>query len=1380
MRTLVTPCGTASAPCLPTGSRASRRLPWPPFRPPHGGLKCHCSRALRAETIFWGALTDVLEGVASASAVGRGFPGEVSPGPDVRGGDPSVNDRGQAPGDSPAEALPSGPAQAGERLRRRRLERGVSLAKLARLAFYSKGYLSKVENGEKPLTVELARGCDQVLETGGELAQLVLPAVKGNGRRARGAERCPYRGLSPFGAGDAQWFFGRDEAVAEVVSQLAERLRTPGPLLVMAPSGAGKSSLLRAGLLPALARGVLPVTGSQAWPVALLTPGEHPLEELLNRIAVATGASRRLLAKAHEEGGGALATAVCAAVEGMRRAAGPTTAHGKAAYGSATGEAAALVLVVDQFEEAFMLCSDDGERAAFVQALLSLTARREDDGAGLPSALVVLGVRADFYDRCLAFPGLAASLQRGHVTVGPMDDAHVRVAVTRPARAAGLEVEPGLVEILLRDIGLMPGQVAHAGAAPGGALPLLSHALLSTWQHRENATLTVDGYRLTGGVSGAVAATAERAHTSLSARQQAAARRVLLQLIQVGEDRETSRPCRRQDLLEAGTFRPGDPEAVIEAFTRARLLIVDAEHVEIAHEVLLHAWPRLRRWIDDDRAGLRTRQSLAEAAAAWQDEGHDPSLLYRGPRLAAALEALANPQDEADLAPASRRFLEASRALETAEELKEKRRLRRLRVLTSGLTALLVLSLVAGGVAFQQSRAAEHQRHLAVSRELAAQADAVRTDHPQAAALLAVRAFRQAHTAEARSTLLSAYAGYRSADLKAHRSFVNRMAFSPDGHLIATAGADRAVKLWDAATRQMTATLTGHTDAVEDVAFSPDGRILATASDDQSVKLWDLTTRKVTATLTGHNNNVNAVSFSPDGRMLATAGNDRAVRLWDTRSHREIASFTGHTDDVVSVAFSPDGHTLASAGSDRTVRLWDTAEPRGTATLGGHTGTVISVAFSPDGRTLASGGTDRTTRLWDPRSRQLTAVLSGHTDSVYQVAFSPDGHTLATVGFDATARLWDVAGQRQTRSMDGKHKLLGAAFSPDGRFLATTGNTEGDKPDMRVWETSTGRQIAGFGGEVAPATATAFSRRGNLLAVSGRDAAVALYAAYAAEPVKPVATLTTHLGEVAALAFSPDGGTLAVRGAGGSMELWDVAGKRERGTVATQQGGLNAGAFSPDGRTIATAGDDNTVKLWGARTQRVTATLAGHTASVLDVAFSPDGRTLATGSLDRTARLWDTRSGRQNAVLAHGWQVLCVAFSPDGRTVATGDYGRTTLLWDATTHQQTARLTGHSRAVVGVAFSPDGRTLATTSPDRTTFLWDVASRRRSASLTSQADVRAPSFSPDGHTLATGSATGTALLWEIDVNDVVQHVCQESKAQGWARIVPHAAAKGVCS
>ncbi|MEZ0014152.1 helix-turn-helix domain-containing protein, partial [Kitasatospora sp. GAS206B] len=1211
------------------------------------------------------------------------------------------------PTDPPVRSATTSPQEFGAELRRLRTARGLSLSALSRLLHYSKGYLSKIENGSKPAGPDLARRCDQLLDADGALVRLAdpepaperapggLPAPAATDRAP--TLPCPYPGLAAFGPQDARWFAGRESALTALLDRLAERAGH-GPLALVAPSGAGKSSLLRAGLLPALRRGALPTTRPGPQRVVVCTPTGRPL------------------------------TALRRALE-----AEPPTAdspHAEALVPRPTGDGggSGLVLVVDQFEEVFTLCPDPAERRAFIQALCELAA-----DPGPSPTLVVLGVRADFCGRCLEHPELVPVFTRGVLALGPMTAAELHQAITGPAAEADLLLEPGLVEVLLRDLGLAgiphpagsPEDPATAIAAPlqaglAGVLPLLSHALLATWQQREGRTLTVAGYLRTGGIQGAIAATAENLFAGLTGEGRQTARQLLLRLVHVAEDSEATRHPVPLDQLRTPAAAPvpspgaaaalasgstsgssaGDQVGpVLDAFVQARLLTVDSETVLITHEALIRAWPRLRGWLHADRAGLLVRQQLAEAAAEWEREGHDPALLYRGTKLAAAYEYLRDPRRRAELSPGEAAFLTTGHDQEAARERTVRRQTRRRRQLLVTLAVLLVLAVTAGGVAYRQRAEAFAGRRTALSKALAAESAALAAGRPEASMLLADEAFRTAPTTEARSALLSSQSQAFAGRLFGHTGPINAVAFSPDSTRLATASADGTLKVWQVTSRQLDTTLTGHGGSVRTVAFSPDGQTLASGSADGTVRLWDMAGRRLPVTLFGNGGGVRSVAFSPDGRTLVSGGADRNVRLWDTTSHTLTATLTGHTDEVLGVAYSPDGRLVASAAADHTIRLWDTTGHTLTAILTGHSDEVLGVAFSPDGHALASGSADRTVRLWDTTSHSLITTLTGHSDDVNGVVYTDGGATLVSASGDGTVRLWDLATRRIIATLCGHTDYVqGVAVSPDGAVIAAAGFDQ----TAALW------QLGASALTVHPFTEiwqTAFSTDGRTVAAADAAHTVRLWDV-ARHTL--VGTLDGHSGSVFGIAFSPDGRLLASAGADQTIRLWDLAAHAQVAVLTGHQDSVFAVAFSPDGQLLASAGEDRTVRFWDVRTRRQVGVLTGHTDFVNTVAFSHDGRTLASGSDDLTVRLWDVTAQRLSATLTgHTGSVRAVAFAPDGQTLASAGNDGTVRTWDTHDHTLTATLTGHTGSVRAVAFAPDGQTLASAGNDGTVRTWDT-------------------------------------------------------------------------
>ncbi|MCI3274733.1 nSTAND1 domain-containing NTPase [Streptomyces cylindrosporus] len=1164
---------------------------------------------------------------------------------------------------------------------------------------------------------------------------------------------CPYRGLASYRQEDARWFFGRERSTDALVAQLRATEKTGGLVMLVGASGAGKSSLLNAGLVTALREGALSDRDGPPPEVLQFVPGADPLAELTARIP-------ELAPVLAEPDDPEFARAVRDAVT---------------AWAQRDGVGAARpVLIVDQFEEAFTLCADEGGRRTFVQAL---HAACSPAGPGaLAPVLVVLGIRADFYEQCLGHPELSDALQHRHMVLGPLTTAELREAVTGPAKAVGLELEPGLAELIVREVSADGPRGAH----DAGALPLLSHALLATWQRRKGVRLTLAGYRAAGGIQGAVAATAERAWSGLDPAARTAARLLLLRLVRLGEDTQATRRRGTRRQLAQESADPGKTEESLEALVRARLVTLDAETVEITHEALLHAWPRLREWIDEDRGDHLLRQRLEEDGHAWESSGRDSSLLYRGSRLEQA-HTWAKSAGDTFLTRSAVEFLAASVRL----------RRRMVWIGRSAVAALVALAVLAGGAAV----VAWQQRDDAVFEQVLAEADRVQYTDPSLSAQLDLVAHRlRSGDAGTNNRLLSIVNAPLATPLSGHRGAVYLTTFSPNGRLLATASADRTVRLWDVRDRTrpkaLGKPLTGHTSWVSSAIFSPDGKTLASASDDGTVRLWDVSDpsrpKSLGAPLTGHDGTIYLIAFAPDGHTLATANEDHTVRLWDMRDRTHptsLSTLTGHTAAVRSIAFSPDGGTIAAGGDDNTVMLWNIADPsrpeRTGPTLTGHSSTVHSVAFSPDGKTLASGSADDTVRLWnvaDPAHAQaIGSPLTGHTGLVWSVAFSPDGSMLAAGSADSTASLWNVRDPAYPSQIGeplagGSGEMYALGFSPDGKTLATG---SGDSK-VRLWSLPTSDMIGGRG---------TFRPDGKVLATAASDGRVRLWDVRdAARPVllgKPF--MTAGNGDPSPV-FSPDGRTLAVLTGQRSVALWNVTDPahpvptRADIILKTRFMGPEAIAYSPDGRILATAYEDRTIRLWNvadpAHAKPLGEPLTGPGGFIDSLAFTPDGHALAAGSEEGAIRLWSVRDATRPTLLGkpltgHHGPVNALAFTPDGHTLASGSDDDTVRLWD-TSDPAKARslgppLTGHSEAVVSLTFGRDGRTLASGGNDNTVRLWNVADPSDAAPIGQSMSPNARTghflaFSPTSNLLGVSSGSDTVRLWNLDVDAAIARIC----------------------
>ena len=1203
----------------------------------------------------------------------------------------------------------------------------------------------------------------------------------------------PYRGLAPYEPENAAYFCGRAALTASLVDLASRQYEDGGPVIVVGPSGSGKSSLLRAGLIPALASAGLPLAQGP-WQHLLFTPGSDPVRELGRQLACVTGIPAELVEQQLRTNPESMATML-----GNSAPAEPYT----------EASPAGTLIVVDQFEELFTADIDEPLRDVFIHALCCAAERPGETAAGAAPALVVIGLRADFYARASSNARLVPALQRAQLVVGPMTESELRQAITEPARKARLGIDDALVELLMRE--LAPAQRTAPGTAyEAGALPLLSHALLATWQQAKARSLTTELYRAAGGIRGAVAKTAEEAYAALSTAQQDTARRLFMRLVRIDDDASDTRRKVHRAELASYSAQPagGQLQEVLDKFITARLITVNEQTVEIAHEALISAWPRLGTWLSTDRRWLDMHRRLAGAARDWDAAGREADRLYRGGMLHVIGEQAADPRRAHELNALEREFIEASLAWEAGEQRKARRRVRRRYQVIALLTCLAVVAAGVLGYARELQVTSRREQAQALSRLVASKADRLRDQDVSLSMQLALAAYQISPTPEARSSVLESTDVPAATQLPSLGGPAESIAASRRGGLLATGTSLGAVVLWrTTASHHFEPTgmpLRMAAAPVDALAVSPDGRSLVAAAG-QDLYLWDtadsahptrLGTLPTAASIT-------SVAISADGRALAAGDSAGAVYLWDISSpgHPALkARLDTGTKAVTGVAFTPDSRVLAAGSEDSRVYLWtiaSAAQPTPASTLTGPSSVIFSIAISPDGKYLAAGtGAQHSVYLWDisdpAHPAGAGAPLTGPTDWVNTVAFSPDGRTLAAGSSDGQLWLFSLATRMPVSQLPHPNPVTAVAYYSD-QSLATV-SSDATNGTARLWEVP-GPVITGARDSVF---AVSFDAAGSELGVGPGAADNTLTVwnpANIQHPVElgpPLANSPSDSKFSGSGALTPDGRTFVVGCADGSVQLWDISKPqlpvRLGPPIQAATALVESVSISNDGRLLAVSADDGAVHLWNIADRRHPAPLAvlrmPAAGDVFQASFNRRGNLIAAADSNDKVYLWDIASNRRPHLLStlasFTEPAYSTAFTNGGEVLAASGADDTVRLWGISRPRHPvalATLTGPVANVYSIAYDPRRDVLAAGSTDGTIWLWSLARPRHPAYLATLTGpkVLGVAFSPNGTTLAAGGEDHTVHLWDISTTSVADWICATSgqpiTRQEWTEFIP---------
>ncbi|MGJ3240822.1 MAG: protein kinase domain-containing protein [Anaerolineae bacterium] len=1148
--------------------------------------------------------------------------------------------------------------------------------------------------------------------------------------------RNPYKGLKAFKEGDARDFYGRETLIKSLIKSMGADGMMGRFMAVVGPSGSGKSSVVRAGLIPAIRNEQ--IEGLPTQYISTMIPGTRPMRALEGAILrVASRASVSLMETIAQN-----------------------SYDLNEILQDALPENGEMLLLIDQFEELFTLISSEEVRRNFLNVIhKALTAENS-------RLRVIATLRADFFDRPLSYPDWGELFRERTEVIPAMTQTELRAAIEEPAHQSGLSLEEGLSGMIIADV-----------SAQVGVLPLLQYTLSELYERRNGIELTIEAYQEMGGISGALAKRANEIYNTLQPEQRSLARLLFTRLVRVGEREDHT----RQRVLMGEIYSLDRNfelmQNTIDTFGKYRLLTFDHEirthlpTVEVAHEALIRSWDLLRGWITDNADALRLQMRLSDEAKLWHEQGQDNSYLASGTRL----QQFATLEDHEIIVLTKREqeYLLASLELDAYRKKRERQRQRLIQSLYIGVGVLGVIGIVlaifanmqrlsaldardAETIARQQADANAQESR---ARELAASSLLFADTRPDTAILLALESVAIQNTFEGRNALLSSLltqdrlAGY----FNGHQDFVRAVAISPDGETLASASRDGTLIIWDTRTRTARLTLeVTNSNRLNSVAFHPDDTRLLTADGDGDVVIWDSTNGERLQTLSFNEEEIRSASFSSDGALIAVGNSRGEVIWWSSEDYERLGMSDAHDGGVIyALSFSPDGTRMATAGDDNTIHIWDTEDFSLLQVIPAHTDWALALAFSPDGQYLASGGGDLTVRLWDMTTGENLWAFRAHRREIVTLAFSSDGQTVISGGLDSNIILWDAETGNFIDTIPSLGRANVRAISTEGNRLFIAGDTPQVTEIYINREPRFGEQIATHMQEILT---TAVHPDGTIAYAGGTisDFAVYVLTPDSDEPQQ----LAHHEGIVTDLAWSSD-------------RLISVSVDRQ---VAVWRDGELLEVLTPDdsvisvashGDMIALGTNNGIIELWQVddeETWSQVRQLEGHSNRISSLDFNADGSHLVSGSRDNSVIIWDIAQGEMigEPLVAHTNAVEAVQFNADGTMIASGGRDNNIILWSVSEQEPLGPpLVRHENWINDLAFSPTGNQLISVSGDNSVILWDALEQRAIGLplFGHGAWVNSVSFADDGTYMVTGARNGSLIRWQTTLDSWINIACE---------------------